>query len=227
MLRYSPPAAPTLFSHSQRSSSPLETRPRLVPQSTRPGGFICVSHMKTILSIFFLCLFSALAQAKDVQVYMMYGQGGLVTSRGFLSLSRQIRRLDRSRIHIELLNWRWWGNVPGKVARDPNPSTTIIIGFSLGANATTWVSNQLLQKRISLMVAYDPSIYAPIRPALLNVSRMLVYHNNGPSVFGHAYIPGFHVETTEISMPHLQVENNQGLHNLTLNAVSRVLSETR
>jgi hypothetical protein len=157
----------------------------------------------------------------------MYGQGGLVTSRGFLSLSRQIRRLDRNRVHIELLNWRWWSNVPRKVGRDPRSSPIIIIGFSLGGNATTWVSNRLLWRRINLMVAYDPSIYATVQPALLNVSRLLVYHNNGPSTFGHAYIPGFHVETTEISMPHLQVENNQSLHNLTLDAVSRVLAETR
>ena len=182
--------------------------------------------MKRILVIL-LILLSSPAIAKDVQVYMMYGQGGIVTSRGFLSLSRQIRRLDRNRIHIELMNWRWWANLPGKVNRDGRSKEIIIIGFSLGANATTWVSNQLLWRRINLMVAYDPSIYAPTRPALLNVQRMLVYHNNGPSVFGHAYINGFNVETTEISMPHLQVENNQALHNQTLNAVSRVLNETR
>jgi hypothetical protein len=169
----------------------------------------------------------SLAEAKDVQVYMMYGQGGLVTSRGFLSLSRQIRRLDRSRIHIELLNWRWHANLVRKIQRDPRSKSIIIIGYSLGANATTWVSNQLLWRRFDLMVAYDPSIYAPTRPALLNVSRMLVYHNNGPSVFGHAYIRGFNVETTEISMPHLEVENNQPLHNLTLDAVNRVLWESR
>lgn len=179
------------------------------------------------LSILLILTSVSWAEAKDVQVYMMYGQGGIVTSRGFLSLSRQIRRLDRSRVHIELMNWRWWANLPGKVQRDGRSKEIIIIGYSLGANATTWVSNQLLWRRINLMVAYDPSIYAPTRPALLNVSRMLVYHNNGPSVFGHAYINGFNVETTEISMPHLEVENNQSLHRLTLNAVSRVLAETQ
>jgi hypothetical protein len=30
-----------------------------------------------------------------------------------------------------------------------------------------------------------------------------------------------------INMPHLQVENNQQLHNITLDAVNRVLLETR
>jgi len=183
--------------------------------------------MKLLLGIFVALILSSFAEAKDVQVYMMYGQGGVVTSRGFLSLSRQIRRLDRSRVHIELLNWRWWANLPGKIQRDGRSKEIIIIGFSLGANATTWVSNQLLWRRINLVVAYDPSIYAPTRPALLNVSRMLVYHNNGPSVFGHAYIHGFNVETTEINMPHLQVENDQGLHRITLDAVNYVLRETR
>jgi hypothetical protein len=182
---------------------------------------------KLLLGIFIVVVLCSLAEAKDVQVYMLYGQGGIVTSRGFLSLSRQIRRLDRNRIRIELLNWRWWANVPRKVQRDGRSKEIIIIGFSLGANATTWISNQLLWRRINLAVAYDPSIYAPTRPALLNVSRMLVYHNNGPSVFGHAYINGFHVETYEINMPHLQVENNQQLHNMTLDAVNRVLWETR
>ena len=65
--------------------------------------------MNRIVMIGIALFVSSFAEAKDVQVYMMYGQGGLVTSRGFLSLSRQIRRLDRSRIHIELLNWRWHG----------------------------------------------------------------------------------------------------------------------
>jgi hypothetical protein len=182
--------------------------------------------MRFLLGLFFALVFSSLAEAKDVQVYMVYGQGGLVTSRGFLSLSRQIRRLDRNRIRIELLNWRWHANLVRKIERDPRSKSIIIIGYSLGANATTWVSNQLLWRRFDLMVAYDPSIYAPTRPALLNVSRMLVYHNNGPSIFGHAYIRGFNVETTEINMPHLQVENNQQLHNITLDAVNRVLRET-
>jgi hypothetical protein len=183
--------------------------------------------MRSLLIGIILAFYLSTAEAKNVQVYMMYGQGGLVTSRGFLSLSRQIRRLDRTRVHIELLNWRWWANVPGKVQRDGRSKEIIVIGFSLGANATTWISNQLLWRRINLMVAYDPSIYAPTRPALLNVSRMLVYHNNGPSVFGHAYIRGFNVETYEVNMPHLQVENNQELHNITLDAVNRVLQETR
>ena len=101
----------------------------------------------------------------------------------------------------------------------------IVIGYSLGANATTWISNAVPSRSINLIVAYDPSVGSEVQPAGSNVRRLLLYHNNGPEPFGHARIRGPQVETTETRNSHFTVGNSAWLHAKTRAAVSQVLAE--
>jgi hypothetical protein len=109
----------------------------------------------------------------------------------------------------------------------PPDEPVILIGYSLGANATTRISHALPNREIALAIAYDPSIHSEVFPADGNVRRVLLYHNNSLSLWGHARIPGPQVETTEINQGHLSVDSNQQLHARTLEAVLDVISEKK
>jgi hypothetical protein len=57
----------------------------------------------------------------------------------------------------------------------PTDEPVILIGYSLGANATTRISHALPNREIALAIAYDPSIHSEVFPADGNVRRMLLY----------------------------------------------------
>jgi len=166
---------------------------------------------------------SAIASAR---VYVIYGQGGALTSSGMTQLAARL-----SEIRGLTVSSHDWFNGPNVIVNNirqlPTDEPVILIGYSLGANATTWISNALPNREIALAVAYDPSIHSKVSPADGNVRRMLLYHNNSFSLWGHALIPGPQVETIEINEGHLSVDSDQQLHARTLEAVLEVLGEKK
>lgn len=178
--------------------------------------------MRLIVGALFAVLFAVSANAAPVRVYVMYGQGSYVTSPGMVTLANRIKALGGTVVTRH--PWRRYGDVVSGIRRLPADQRIVVIGYSLGANATTWVSNAVPKRTIDLMVAYDPSIWAVVQPAGRNVKRMLLYHNNGPAPWGHARIAGPQVETTETWLPHLGVDLSAKLHAKTLAALRKVLA---
>ena len=166
---------------------------------------------------------SAISSAR---VYVIYGQGGALTSSGMTQLAARL-----SEIRGLTVSSHDWFNGPNVIVNNirqlPTDEPVILIGYSLGANATTWISNALPNREIALAIAYDPSIHSKVLPADGNVRRMLLYHNNSFSLWGHARIRGPQVETTEINEGHLSVDSDQQLHARTLEAVLDVLGEKK
>jgi hypothetical protein len=150
-----------------------------------------------------------------VRVYVIFGQGGRITSLGMVSLADRIAALG---IETSTHSWGYPGIVVQSIQQLKSMEPVAIIGYSLGANATTWISNKL-SRVVDLIVAYDPSVWSNIEPAGRNVKRLLLYHNSGINFFGKARIPGPQVETTEISMSHILVDYSEPLHQKTLEAI--------
>ena len=166
---------------------------------------------------------SAIASAR---VYVISGQGGALTSSGMTQLAARLSEIRG--LTVSSHDWFEGPNIiVNSIRKLPKDEPVILIGYSLGANATTRISHALPNREIALAIAYDPSIHSEVFPADGNVRRMLLYHNNSLSLWGHARIPGPQVETTEINQGHLSVDSDQQLHARTLEAVLDVISEKK
>jgi hypothetical protein len=171
-----------------------------------------------------LCMLGkAEAAPTNVRVYVLYGQGGDFMSRGIRELAAGLEKMD-SRLQVSVHEWKNHKEVAKDIAALPADTPIVLIGYSLGANATTWISNAVAPRAIDLIVAYDPSVLMKVESAGSNVRRVLLYHNTSAEPWGHARIRGPRVETTETRNSHLVIADSKWLHKKTRAAVSRVLT---
>jgi pimeloyl-ACP methyl ester carboxylesterase len=159
-------------------------------------------------------------EAFAARVYVMYGQGGVLTSPGMLQLAGRLRKLGNT---VTTHNWDEYNRIAADIRKMPASTPVVLIGFSLGAGSTTRVALGVPKRRIALAVAYDPSIWDRIPAAGKNIQRLLLYRNGGPDLWGHATITGKQVETTDVYSMHLAVQFDERLHAKTINAVKRVM----
>jgi hypothetical protein len=188
-----------------------------------------MTGMKTgqglLLAVIFSC-FAAMAQAApaNLRVYVLSGQGGFIMSRGMEELAAGLRKMDR-RLQVSTHEWKNHQDVAKDIGKLPVETPVVLIGHSLGANATTWISNDVPSRMIDLIVAYDPTKLAEVQPAGKNVRRVLLYHNNSAEPWGHARIQGPQVETVETKNSHLSIGSSSWLRGKTRAAVAQVISE--
>jgi pimeloyl-ACP methyl ester carboxylesterase len=159
-------------------------------------------------------------EALAARIYVMYGQGGILTSPGMLELADRLRKLGNT---VTAHNWDDYNRIAADIRRLPASTPVVLIGFSLGAGSTTRVALGVPKRRIALAVAYDPSIWDRIPAAGKNIQRLLLYRNRGPDLWGHATITGKQVETTELYSFHMAVQFDERLHAKTITAVKRVM----
>jgi hypothetical protein len=167
----------------------------------------------------------ALAVSPTIRTYVILGQGSYITSFCMASFAKRLRSID-PRMIVTTHNWNKYGDVAREIMRASITQPVVVIGYSLGGNATTWITNALPLKFFELVVAYDPSVLTTTLPAGLNIKRLLLYHNNSLDPWGHARIRGLQVETVETYMSHLAVDCSKKLHDRTIRAVTDVLRNT-
>ena len=158
----------------------------------------------------------------EVRTYVLYGQGGGAWSYGIDKLADSLHEMS-PRLLVSTHEWERHRQVANDIRKLPADTPVILIGYSLGANATTWISNAVAPRAIELIIAYDPSVKAKVERAGSNVRRVLLYHNNSLEPYGHARIPGPQVETTETQNSHLTLGNSAWLRGKTHAAVAKVL----
>jgi len=164
-----------------------------------------------------------MARFKMARFYVIYGQGGFITSIGMSNLASRIAHLyPISKVTTHA--WKYPSNITNDIQKQSTSTKIILIGYSLGANAVTWVSNSI-GRTIDLAVCYDPSVLSLVNNPNTNVKRLLLYHNVDREPEGHAIMTGPQVERTDISMWHLGVCFDEGLHQKTLAAIQQVMSK--
>lgn len=154
-----------------------------------------------------------------MRVHVIYGQFGIITSFGMNILAQRIRAAFPAAV-VKTWSWSDWSPIVDDILHNPK-GPVVLVGYSLGANCTTWVSSHI-NRLIDLAVCYDPSILAIVTQPGKNVKRLLLYHNTDIEPEGHARFVGPQVETTEISMPHLAICYSQALHAKTMAAIAKV-----
>ena len=133
----------------------------------------------------------------DTFVYLLRGQGGLLTSPGVDYMASEITRLGLS---PRVYDWNKWMDVVADIITKPVKSNFVVEGFSLGGNATTWIEEVLktgtiegqrvsipTSHEIALLLALDPSTWTLVSPLLSNVRRAVLFHDVDPlNPVGHA-----------------------------------------
>lgn len=156
------------------------------------------------------------------RIYVLYGQGGFMTSVGMWRLSRRIAAAWPTS-YVTTHSWKY----PGAIVNDRRalPQGTykkiIVIGYSLGANSVTNIGQYML---IDLAVAYDPSQLGQVIQPSGNIKHMLLYHNTGTVGPGHLIFTGPQVERVDVNTSHLAVCYNEELHQKTLAAIGELLT---
>ncbi len=156
--------------------------------------------------------------------YVIFGQGGFITSIGMSNLASRIAHLYPGS-KVTTHSWKYPTQIADDIKAQSLSTKIVLIGYSLGANAVTWVSNSV-GRTIDLAVCYDPSVLSIVKDPNSNVKRLLLYHNQDFEPLGHAIMTGPQVERTDISMWHLAVCYSEQLHQKTLGAITQVMSHT-
>ena len=154
---------------------------------------------------------------KKHRIYLIYGQGGDgPLSYGFHEFKNRLSKLG-----YEVFDNVLWNN-PQTIAANinllPHDYKAVLLGYSLGANACTWIANPYygIKRNIDLIVGYDPSWLSPLSPIGKNVKKTLCYNAIGLDPAGHAIYTGHNVEVISHVEDHLGVDYDETFHQRTL-----------
>jgi len=157
-----------------------------------------------------------------IHIRVIYGQGGKgLFSAGFIAFAGRLRSLGYD-VHDDI-TWDQPDAVIKDIHERRSSSKIILLGYSLGANCTSWVASA--GQPIALIAAYDPSSgagpfrAAPPNPIGRNVKRCLCYVHTIPEWFGTAPFAG-KAEIIKTWAPHGFVQANERLHQMTLQAIA-------
>lgn len=165
-----------------------------------------------------------------LKIYVMYGLGGRMWSAGMEdNLAKKLRALGP---HVEVpptYSWTSYNDIikdiNGKV---PLGTQVAVIGHSMGGNAATWIAAGA-RRAISLLVAYDPTVWSSVTPIPSRVKTAIGIHGNDPwSWVGKARLSravGSTVKLTTIETndPHVAIDDDNALHAKTIAAVKELL----
>jgi hypothetical protein len=99
------------------------------------------------------CVASSAAQAKTF-VGVLWPMFGPLPAIGLVELTAEIRMMPNVEVHTYL--HQEWPDLVKDMSQLPEGTRTIVIGYSLGANATSWVVNK--SKYVDLIIALQPSM---------------------------------------------------------------------
>jgi hypothetical protein len=170
-----------------------------------------------------------------LRVDVFYGQGGVMTSGGMAALANRVYAIDEV-LSVSAHGWADYHEVAASIGREPPETKIVEIGYSLGANAVTWLAGGAYgarkPRRVDLMILYDPTVGLHLGPWVLvpasvspigdNVARALLYHNSGPAVWGKA-IPSGMTEQIDVWTPHELLDWDERLHQRTLAEIRALL----
>jgi hypothetical protein len=134
------------------------------------------------------------------RAYVIYGQGGYLTSGGMAALAQKIAAAGAV---VTTHRWIDWQQVRNEI--NGQTGKVAIVGYSLGANAATWIVSGVIgmsgiKRRADLVILYDPTARSYVSPIGKNVGKALFYHGRVSFLWGGALVPG--AERIDTWTPH-------------------------
>jgi hypothetical protein len=136
---------------------------------------------KLAIAVAFCCsLIGTQAQAKTF-VGVLWPMFGPLPAIGLVELTAEIRAMPDVEVHTYL--HQEWPDLVKDMSNLPEGTRTIVIGYSLGANATSWVVNK--SKYVDLVIALQPSMLSWNPTITGRAGRFIeVYNPNAWMTFG-------------------------------------------
>lgn len=120
-------------------------------------------------------LASSAAQAKTF-VGVLWPMFGPLPAIGLVELTAEVRAMPDVEVHTYL--HQEWPDLVKDISHLPEGTRTIVIGYSLGANATSWVVNK--SKYIDLVIALQPSMLSWNPTITGHAGRIIEVYNPNP-----------------------------------------------
>jgi hypothetical protein len=118
---------------------------------------------------------SSTAQAKTF-VGVLWPMFGPLPAIGLVELTAEIRTMPDVEVHTYL--HQEWPDLVRDMKNLPEGTRTIVIGYSLGANATSWVVNK--SKYVDLVIALQPSMLSWNPTITGHAGRIIEVYNPNP-----------------------------------------------
>ena len=114
-------------------------------------------------------------------VGVLWPMFGPLPAIGLVELTAEIKNMPDVEVHTYL--HQEWPDLVRDMSRLPEGTHTIVIGYSLGANATSWVVNK--SKYVDLVIALQPSVFSWNPVITGRAGRIIeVYNPNTWETFG-------------------------------------------
>lgn len=151
---------------------------------------------------------------------------GLYYSRGLDVLADKIRALKADIEVLPTFGFSEWKKIAADIPKQPKETGIVIYGHSMGANQAAAVARAVGQRNIDLLIAFDPTIWYPVKHLGTNVRHALWFHGtNFFSVAGHGRLkagPHFEgkLEKFSIAKRHEIIDDHEKLHDIVLKRVA-------
>jgi hypothetical protein len=113
-----------------------------------------VKKLSLAVALFAALIASSSAHAAKTFVGVLWPMFGPLPAIGLVELTAEIRTMPNVEVHTYL--HQEWPDLVKDMSQLPEGTRTIVIGYSLGANATSWVVNK--SKYVDLVIALQPSM---------------------------------------------------------------------
>jgi hypothetical protein len=113
-----------------------------------------VKRLSLAVALFAALIASSSAHAAKTFVGVLWPMFGPLPAIGLVELTGEIKMMPNVEVHTYL--HQEWPDLVKDMSQLPEGTRTIVIGYSLGANATSWVVNK--SKYVDLVIALQPSM---------------------------------------------------------------------
>jgi hypothetical protein len=134
-----------------------------------------LSIAAALLAALISAVASTAAQAKTF-VGVLWPMFGPLPAIGLVELTAEVRAMPDVEVHTYL--HQEWPDLVKDISHLPEGTRTIVIGYSLGANATSWVVNK--SKYIDLVIALQPSMLSWNPTITGHAGRIIEVYNPNP-----------------------------------------------
>ena len=183
-------------------------------------------HVKKLAIIAAFCgsLICSSAHAKTF-VGVLYPMFGPLPAIGLVELAAELRMMPD--VEVKTYLHQEWPTLVDDIASQPPGTHTVVVGYSLGANASVFVANK--SKYVDLIIALQPSMLSWDPPVTGKVGRMIEVYNPNPWMtfggMGSRKLIGDNIEYMPNNDSHPGAQFNSDFRNLVRTEVTKFTSD--